>query len=147
MAIVECNRNRAFWPDVADLLAADANRELGRYPEALRLYEQAQKPGQLPYYGYAITLARMGRAKEARDVLTEYTAYAREHYVNPIVVAYIQANLGENDRAFESIERAVAERTAFVLAIPIMPEFDPIRSDPRYEALIKRIGLTEVKPR
>lgn len=123
-----------------------AYRELGRYPETLREYEGAQKLLDQPLHGYAITYARMGRTKEAREILARLEAYAKGHYVNPIFFAEIHASLGEKDLAFEWLERAVIDRTAWLMGPTLWPELDPLRSDARYAALVKQIGLPAPRP-
>ena len=117
-------------------------REQGRFAEALEEYRRAQGyVGELPLYGYAITYARMGRTAEAREGLGRLVAYARHHYVNPLHLAAIHVSLGESDQAFAMLERAVDDRTVLVAGISFWPEFDAIRSDPRFEALVARHGL------
>jgi len=125
-----------------DWFVGAAHREQGRYPEALAEYRRAQAlAGDRPLHGYAITYARMGRTSEARAILGRLEAYARTHYVNPIFFAEIHASLGEKDLAVEWLERAASDRTVWVAGLHRWPELDPLRSDPRFTALIRRIGL------
>ena len=125
-----------------DWFVGAAYREQGRYAEALAEYRRAQDlAGEQPLHGYAITYARMGRTEEAREILGRLEAYARTHYVNPIFLAEVHASLGERDLAIEWLERAVSDRTVWVAGLHRWPELDPLRSDPRFTALIRRIGL------
>jgi hypothetical protein len=48
--------------------------------------------------------------------------------------------LGDNERALASLERAIEERSPRVLFVMVEPRFDPLRSAPRFQALIKRVG-------
>jgi eukaryotic-like serine/threonine-protein kinase len=117
-------------------------REQGRYEEALVEYRRAQGyMGDLPLHGHAITYARMGKEKEAKEILGRLEAYARGHYVNPLFLAAIHASLGQKDLAFEFLERSVRDRTVLVAAVSFWPEFDSLHSDPRFAALVKRTGL------
>jgi tetratricopeptide (TPR) repeat protein len=125
-----------------DSFVGAAYREQGRYEEALAEYRRAQGfMGDQPLHGYAITYARMGKMKEAREMLGRFEAYARAHYVNPLFLAGIHASLGEKDRAFELLERAARDHTVLLAGLSFWPEMAPLRSDPRFAALVKRIGL------
>jgi TolB-like protein len=57
-------------------------------------------------------------------------------------VAEIYAQLGEKDRAFACLERAYRERSYMLMYLKVAPELDPLRSDPRYADLLRRVGLT-----
>jgi len=116
-------------------------REQGRYQEALAEYARAQAMAEQPLYGYAVTYARMGRMKEAREILGRLEAYAERHYVNPFFLAAIHASLGDKDRAFESLERAARDRTLMIAWLNYWPEFDSLHADPRFAALGRRLGL------
>jgi serine/threonine-protein kinase len=130
-----------------DSFLGAALREQGRYEEALAEYRRAQGyMGDLPLHGYAITYARLGKTKEAREILGRLETYARSHYVNPLFPAAIYASLGDRDHAFAFLERAVSDRTVLVAGLSFWPEFDSLHSDPRFAALVKRIGLPEAAP-
>ncbi len=134
-----------------DSFLGAAYREQGRYAEALTEYARAQGfMGGQPLHGYAITYARMGRTKEARELLAELEAYARKHYVNPLFLAAIHASLGDKDQAFALMERAVTDRTVLAAGLAFWPELESLHSDPRFMALIRRVGLPEpltIRPR
>jgi len=88
--------------------------------------------------GYAH--AKIGDAAKARQVIGQLLDLSREKYVSPYDIALIYVGLGEKDSAFEWLEKAFQERTARVLELPD-PTFDTLRSDPRLNDLIRRIGL------
>ena len=54
----------------------------------------------------------------------------------------IYAQLGDTQRAIEYLERAYAERSGDMLFINVDPSFDPLRSELRFQALVRRVGLT-----
>ena len=60
----------------------------------------------------------------------------------PFDMAEIYAQLGDKDRAFASLERAYAERSYMLMYLKVAPNLDPLRSDPRYADLLRRVGLT-----
>jgi TolB-like protein/tetratricopeptide (TPR) repeat protein len=125
-----------------DSFRGAALREQGRTAEALAEYQRAQRlAGSQPLHGLALTYARMGMLQEARDVLGRLQAYASDHYVNPLFLAEIHASLGETDLAFESLERAASDRTVWMAGLNLWPELDPLRSDRRFTALVRRIGI------
>jgi hypothetical protein len=53
----------------------------------------------------------------------------------------IHAGLGEKDKAFEWLEKAYQERSEELLFLKVEPVLDPLRADPRFQSLIRRIGL------
>ena len=88
-----------------------------------------------------------GRHKEAREVLARLTTYSRAHYVNPLAFAFVHASLGEADQAFQWLERGITDGTVWLFELPTSPDWDSLRSDPRFGALVKRIGLPGVPAR
>jgi tetratricopeptide (TPR) repeat protein len=144
--IAEHAQTAASWPDARffywDSFLAAAYREKGQFKEALAEYARAQQvAGDLPLFGYALTLARAGKTTEARAMLARLQAYGRDHYVNPITFAAVYASLGDRDQAFVWLERTVADRTGWLWGTATWPEFDSLRQDSRLSQLIRRIGL------
>jgi non-specific serine/threonine protein kinase len=62
-------------------------------------------------------------------------------YVSPFSFALAYAKLGENDQAFAWLEKAYAERSPWLAYLAADPDFDSLRSDPRFAQFVKRIGL------
>jgi hypothetical protein len=82
-----------------------------------------------------------GRTGEARRLLGEIRARASRGYASPIWSALAHLGLHEIDAAFEWLDRAYEERDGSLILVTASPEFDPLRSDPRFGALLKRMGL------
>jgi serine/threonine-protein kinase len=144
--IAEHAKAVAAWPDPRflywDSYLAAAYRETGRFAEALAEYERAQAAvGDMPLFGYAVTLARAGRTTEARAMLQRLLAWDRQQYVNPMTVAAVYAALGDRDEAFAWVDRATADRTGWVWGIATWPELVPLRDDPRLAQIVRRMGL------
>jgi TolB-like protein len=116
---------------------ADCVREQKELPETVR---------SQPQYGLAICSAHLGAEKEAREILGRLEAESRSRYVDASNVGSIYAALGQRDEAFSWLERAVSDHSAKLLMIEWWPEFDPLRSDPRYAEVIARIGLHRRAP-
>ena len=62
-------------------------------------------------------------------------------WITGIAMCYIQ--LGAFDLAFKYLDQSVLDRNGWIIYLAVEPAFDPIREDPRYEILIKKLGLTE----
>ena len=112
----------------------------GRFDEAVAEFERPIGDAQLrlKYLGWAY--GRAGKVEEAQAVLDELDELSREGYVSPGIFAFVFVGLGDNDRAFEWLERALAVRSPELLALKQEQEWDPIREDPRFADLISRIS-------
>ena len=89
----------------------------------------------------AAAYGRAGRKAEAMPLLREMIAKARRSTGESYKVALVYASMGERDSAFEWLEKAFAERDTFLPWLNSDPDFNPLRSDPRFDALIRRIGI------
>ncbi|MBX3292034.1 MAG: tetratricopeptide repeat protein [Acidobacteria bacterium] len=120
--------------------------KLGRNDEAIAAFQRsAELNGRLSNsiseLGAAYAIA--GRTKEARELITELEGrYARrEAYGEHVGTIY--AALGEKDKAFEWIEKDVAARIGALTEFRWVPRSEPLRDDPRFKDLLKRMGLPE----
>jgi hypothetical protein len=68
-------------------------------------------------------------------------ARSKRQYVNPAGLADLYARLGENDQAFEWLEKARQERDNSIAFIKVEPTFDSLHSDPRFQGLLRRMNL------
>jgi TolB-like protein/Tfp pilus assembly protein PilF len=85
--------------------------------------------------------ALFGQPARAREVLTKLEEESRKSYVPSYYFALIYTGLGEKDRAFEWLERAYRERSTVLAYLRLDPRLAPLRSDPRYSDLVRRIGF------
>ena len=85
--------------------------------------------------------ARAGAADAAREVLAELDERATRQFVPRYYVAAAYAALGDRDRAFEELAKACDERTGYAPFLRVELMFEPLRNDPRFGALLKRVGL------
>jgi eukaryotic-like serine/threonine-protein kinase len=95
---------------------------------------------------YAEALAESGDRRGATVVLTELERNARTGYVSAYDIALIYAALGDRNRAFAWLDKAQAERSAFLPYITWDRRADSLRPDPRFGALLQRLGLTQPGP-
>jgi hypothetical protein len=89
--------------------------------------------------GYVYGLA--GERGKAKQILHESEALMKQRYVPSSALVFIYLGLGEHDKVFEWLDRAYNERDALMPWLKVMPEFDPVRSDPRFHDLLCRLGL------
>ncbi|MBZ5644416.1 MAG: tetratricopeptide repeat protein, partial [Acidobacteriia bacterium] len=82
-----------------------------------------------------------GDKAAARKVLIQLQNLAKKRYVPSLYIAVVHAGLGENDQAFQWLEKAYQERCDYLVYLPSEPLGDTLRSDPRYAELIHRLGL------
>ena len=86
-------------------------------------------------------LAPLGRREEADEILNRLEEESRHHYVRSEIMAMGWAALGEADRAFAGLERAFQVRSAGLIYLHVDPGYEPLRTDPRFDQLVARIGL------
>jgi hypothetical protein len=97
-----------------------------------------------PSFGLAHLEASMGHEAEARRMLDELIAARSQRVVSAWGIAALHASLGDADEAFRWLELAIAEGATGVVFVRCHPRLDPIRSDPRYLPLVRRLGLDRV---
>ena len=137
---MEPNYQRAYW-HLGQAYAA--NRQ---FDEAIRTYEKLESlsgrtPSMLGFLGECYGLA--GRKAEAGRILNELLELSRRRYVTPPAVASVYMGLGDHDGAFAWLEKAYQERSNYMVYLKVFPGADPLRSDPRLDDLLRRIGLTK----
>ncbi len=89
----------------------------------------------------AYVLARAGRRREALATLDELRRIAKPQDPSPFRLAYVHLGLGDTDVAFDWLEKSVEARDWQLGMLKVEPAFDGLRSDPRFVALLARVGL------
>ena len=117
-----------------------------QFDEAIAASQKAvelsgRTPGALGILGLAYGLAN--RKAEANKVLNELLELNKARYVTPAAFVNVYIGLGDKDKAFEWLETAYMERSNYVAYLKVFPIVDPLRSDPRYADLLRRIGLPQ----
>jgi Flp pilus assembly protein TadD len=100
----------------------------------------AHNPRFMAYLGYAHALT--GRRSDARRVLSELEARARHEYVSSFGLALIHDALGEKEEALAALQRASEDRAVEFMQMTQYPPFKTIATDPRYDRLMRRVGLS-----
>lgn len=119
-----------------------AYEQKGSLAEATAAYQNALKlrPGNPNYLAsLARSQALAGRISEARGVLKGLLD--SKEPVSPFFIALVYTAMGEKDDAFLWLNKAVTERSGSVRYLKIEPRLDPLRSDPRFDGLLRRVGL------
>jgi tetratricopeptide (TPR) repeat protein len=90
--------------------------------------------------------ASIGKQNEARQILAQLTEVAKKRYVSPYAFAVIHLGLGEKDQALDWLEKAARDYAGpYINLIKVDPYLDPLRGDPRFEALVSKILSGSVK--
>jgi serine/threonine-protein kinase len=89
----------------------------------------------------ALAYGRSGNKGEASKILNELKAQSKQKYVLPTAFATVYVGLGENDRALEWLERGYAGHDGDMCLLKIAPHWDPLRSDPRFQDLLRRMNF------
>jgi TolB-like protein/Tfp pilus assembly protein PilF len=99
--------------------------------------------------GSPLMKAALGRAyaesqkkQDANEILNELNELAKRQYASAFEIATIYIALGNNEQAFQLLENAYAERSFHLVNLNVSPQFKSVRSDPRFQDLLQRIGLS-----
>ncbi len=125
---------------------------LGAAYEQKKMYSQAiaelqkglafvRHPQLISSLGHVYAVA--GQRAEAQQLLEELQEMSKQSYINPYLIALIYVGLGEKEQAFTWLEKAYQERFFFLIWLKVEPRFDPLRDDPRFQDLIRRVGLPQ----
>jgi serine/threonine-protein kinase len=128
-----------FWP--AHVYLGKTLAEQGQLQEAV---EELKKAGDFtaePYATIGYVYGRMGRAADARKVIADLRDESKKTYVAPSNFAKIYIGLGDKDQAFAWLEKGYQQRDFWLTFLKGDPVFDSLRSDPRFQDLVRRIGF------
>jgi serine/threonine-protein kinase len=130
-----------FW--VARLWLGWTCTNAGRLSEGLAELQAARRLDDnleiVAALGHAHGLA--GRRTEAELALEELERLSRTRYVSPMLGALVATGMGEHDQALGWLEKAYEERAQMMSELKVEPAFDPLRADPRFADLLRRVGL------
>jgi serine/threonine-protein kinase len=114
---------------------------LGRYEEALAEYEVYWGPESDRFRTFREAFDRLGPTGALNELAVRLAERAETEPIDPRDIAECYAWAGENDSAFQWLERAYDARSPMLLHTPASPHFDSLHSDPRFDALMQRIGI------
>ena len=118
----------------------------GAFEEALTALKRADellKDNLVVKADLAHALAVSGRKADADKGLLDLLSMSRTRYVNPFEIGLIHIGLGLSDEAFQWLNRAYMERSDLVVYLRVDPRLDPVRSDPRFQEMVRRMKFPE----
>lgn len=114
--------------------------EKGMYDSAISEFQKlGQQPHALGHMGNAY--ARMGRAAEADESISRLKEHVQADGIGRYEIALVYAGLGKKDEAFDWLEKSYTSRDKGLTYLKIDPCIEPLRSDPRFHSLLRRVGL------
>jgi serine/threonine-protein kinase len=137
---IEMNPTAAETYRVLSLVMA----QQGDWREAERVVREGMTlQGAGPYTASALgyILARTGQRPEAERILADLTARGAAGYVSSVAFATLQLGLENWSEALTWTERACAERRGWVVYLNVNAIVDPLRGDPRFRAVVAKVGL------
>jgi len=143
-AIEEAQKSLALAPDfpIALNVLGSVYAKKGMYDEAIAAYQKAAALSPTWRPRLARTCAMAGRRSEAKSLLAEIEAAPTPWDI--LFIAEVYAVLGEKDQAFRWLDRAFGPpHHSYVPWIKRFPGFEPLRDDPRYADLLRRMNLPE----
>jgi TolB-like protein/DNA-binding winged helix-turn-helix (wHTH) protein len=113
--------------------------QMGRLDESIEMLKPFADAAGQGHRGYAY--ARSGRMIEAQSILSDMKKRSQTQGVGAYEAAFIYAALGKKDEAFEWLDRAYDQHDPGLTYLKVDPVLDPLRSDPRFGKLVRRVGL------
>jgi DNA-binding winged helix-turn-helix (wHTH) protein/Flp pilus assembly protein TadD len=101
--------------------------------------------GEGPWYWSLLTYiyGRAGQPGQARRQLEKLEKISKEEQIDPVTMLWAHLGMGNKEEALADLERAYSEHFSILTTLKVEPAFDPLRSDPRFQDLLHRVGLAE----
>lgn len=128
----------------AHLLLGQAYVQKGMYAEAISELQSATSlSGDSPIYvaQVGVAYAAAGKNTQALTVIDQLEKMARQKYVSPYGVAQVYAALGDKQNALRWLQSAYDERAVWMAYLKVDPVLDTVRSEPRFQKLVRQMGL------
>jgi TolB-like protein/Flp pilus assembly protein TadD len=144
-AEAQCRKALELDPsfDLARFVLGWVEMQRGNYQKCVEEYQRAQKTEAVPFMtgflGYAY--AKSGQRDKALKTLEELNQLTSRRFVTPFSQALIYLGLGQNRDAITWLEKAYDERSPWLDWLKIEPLFNPLRSDPQFQALYKKMNF------
>jgi TolB-like protein/Tfp pilus assembly protein PilF len=145
-AVEECEKAEQLDPQyfMLHFIAGRAHMRMGEHAKAIAHLKSAQTTGEMPLMDAALGLAYAvsGKKEQTVKLAEAFKSAAKKRYIPPTYFGMLFAGLGDKDKALLWLEKAFAERADGLTWLNVEPMLDEVRSDPRFQELIRRIGLT-----
>src|SRR5262245_13129911 len=113
---------------------------IAKFNEAMAHSDAGRRPVMEAALGHAYAVA--GRRVEAQRTIEGLKMAAERRYISPYSIAVIYLGLGDKEQAFAWLNRAYQERDNWLIYLNVEPRLDPLRSDARFNELLRRAGLS-----
>lgn len=150
-ALAQCQKARELDPQhpTLSLHFSTAYYRAGSPAEAVTevrglVEDEGDNPSYKAWLGYY--LGRAGQREEAEAILEELLALSEKEWVSAYAIATVYSGLGETDAALEWLEKAYQARESWITYLIADARIDPLREDPRYADLLRRVGLPSPHP-
>ena len=127
-------------------MLSQAYTNKGMYPEAISLSEQwlqTDPTNQFALRDAGIAYAKAGRRDKAEEMIARFREIAKTQYIPTCRIASIYGTLGDRDKAFEELRKAFEVRDWELYRLNADPYWIPLRDDPRFKEMLKRLNLPE----
>ena len=118
----------------------------GKYDEAIAVGKDVAPDSPYKWMSVvvdALAYAKLGKRTEAEQQIAFLNDLAKTRYIRRYYLVSIYAALGDKDKAFVELERSVEERDCYLSRILLDPSMDPLRDDPRFKDILKRMNLAQ----
>jgi TolB-like protein len=145
-AVDECEKAKQLDPKyfMLHFIAGRAYMRLNEHAKAIAHLKQARtETGEMPLMDAALGLAYAvsGKKTETIKLAEAFKAAAKKRYIPPTYFGMLFAGLGDKDKAMMWLQKAYDDRADGLTWLNVEPMLDDVRSDPRFQELIRRIGL------
>jgi len=115
------------------------------FSQALAGAESQRLYGEGPWYWsvLAYSYGRAGQLERARRELDKLEKVSRHEQLNPVIMLWAHLGVGDKEEALADLEKAYSGHFGFLTTLKVEPAFDPLRSDPRFQDLLRRVGLAQ----
>ena len=135
---IDPNHYQAHWFLALAYLANGQNdHAIATAEKAVAISNRA--PAALGVLGMAYGAG--GHKRDANQIASELLQLQKQRYVSPMAFAYVYTGLGNNDQAFAWLEKAYQERSNGIAFFKVSPTEDSLRSDARFNELLRKVGL------
>ncbi len=123
--------------------------EKGMFSQALAGAETSHRLyGEGPWYWsmLAYSYGRAGQLERAQRQMEKLEKMSRHEQLDPVIMLWTHLGVGDKEEALADLEKAYSQHFGILITLKVEPAFDPLRSDPRFQDLMRRVGLADSKP-